>query len=77
LPLRVAADVLTEVRRAKSEAKRSMRTEVDAVTVTDTAERLAALEPAASDLKEAGVITELATEAGEAFAVTVALTPEG
>ena len=35
LPLHVAADVLSEVRRAKSEAKRSMRTPVN-VAVTDT-----------------------------------------
>ena len=43
-PSHVAADVLSEVRRAKSEAKRSMRTAVTHVAITDTAERLAALE---------------------------------
>jgi valyl-tRNA synthetase len=76
LPLRVAADVLSEVRRAKSEAKRSMRTPVAEVVVTDTSERLAALEQVAGDLREAGVIAELDTSAGDALAVAVALAPE-
>ena len=56
LPLRVAADVLTEVRRAKSEAKQSMRAAIARVVVTDTAERLAALALVADDLKDAGVV---------------------
>jgi len=75
LPLRVAADVLTEVRRAKSEAKRSMRTPVLRVDVTDTSERLTALELAADDLKQAGVISELVVQTGDAFAVSVELAP--
>ena len=73
LPLRVAADVLTEIRRAKSEAKRSMRTPVVRVVVTDTAERIAALERAVDDVRQAGVIAELVTEVGDAFAVAVEL----
>ncbi|MET0902651.1 MAG: valine--tRNA ligase [Acidimicrobiales bacterium] len=76
LPLHVAADVLSEVRRAKSEAKRSMRTPVSHVAVTDTAERLAALEPVASDLREAGVIADLVTRLGDALHVEVRLVPE-
>ena len=76
LPLHVAADVLSEVRRAKSEAKRSMRTPVTHVAVTDTAERLAALEPVAGDLREAGVIADLVTHAGDALHVEVRLAPE-
>jgi valyl-tRNA synthetase len=75
LPLRVAADVLTEVRRAKSEAKRSMRADVERVVVTDTAERLAALELAADDVRAAGVVGELVTQVGDAFAVEVTLPP--
>jgi valyl-tRNA synthetase len=77
LPLRVAADVLTEVRRAKSEAKGSMRSAVERVVVTDTAERIAALELASGDVSAAGVISDLQTRVGEAFAVEVTLTPEG
>ena len=38
---------------------------VDRVVVTDTAERLAALELVAADLREAGVIAELVAEVGE------------
>ncbi len=41
-----------------------MRTPVVRVVVTDTAERLAALEPAVDDLRQAGVIAELVTEVG-------------
>ena len=40
---RSAAEVLGEVRKAKTEAKRSLKTDVDRVVVTDTAARLAAL----------------------------------
>jgi valyl-tRNA synthetase len=75
LPLRVATDVVTEVRRAKSEAKRSMRTPVLRVVVTDTPERLDALELTREDLRAAGVIDELTTENGETFAVIVDLAP--
>jgi valyl-tRNA synthetase len=73
LPLRAAADVLTEVRRAKSEAKRSMRVPVERVAVTDTAERLAALELVADDLRQAGVITTLHTHVGDGLGVDVTL----
>ncbi|MBI2709428.1 MAG: valine--tRNA ligase [Actinobacteria bacterium] len=66
----VAAEILSSIRKAKSDAKRSMRTEVDAVTVVDTAERIARLEPALADLAEAGraahVGTEVAAEGGTA-----------
>ena len=51
--LAVAAAVLGEVRRAKSQAKRSMRTEVTSVAVTDTPERLALLALAEDDVRSA------------------------
>jgi len=76
LVLTMAADVLTEVRRTKSESKRSMRAEVNHATVTDTAERLAAFQQAADDVKAAGVIGELTTTVGDTFAVEVTLAPE-
>jgi valyl-tRNA synthetase len=75
LVLAVAADVLTEVRRAKSEAKRSMRTEVERLAVTDTAERLTALEQAAGDVQAAGVVSELVTRVGDDAEVAVTLAP--
>jgi len=49
-----AAAVLGELRKAKSEAKRSMRTEVSSATVHAPAELLRALEPALDDVRDAG-----------------------
>ena len=74
LPL--AAEVLTEVRRAKSEAKRSMRAPVTLVSVIDTPERLACLRSAVDDIKAAGVVADLTTEEGPDFVVEVELAPE-
>jgi len=76
LVLEVTAAALSEIRKAKSEAKRSMRTEVDRAVVADTPERLAALRLAEADLREAGRIAELALEDGDALGVTVTLAPE-
>jgi valyl-tRNA synthetase len=58
----VAADVLGAVRKAKSEARKSMRAPVDRVVVRDTGERLDALRFALDDLKEAGSIKHLDLE---------------
>ena len=69
LPSTVAAAVLSEVRRAKSEAKRPLRTEVLRAAVTDNAERLAVLETVADDVRAAGRITELVTSEGPEFSV--------
>ncbi|HEX6422860.1 MAG TPA: class I tRNA ligase family protein, partial [Acidimicrobiales bacterium] len=74
--LAVAAAVLGEVRKAKSEAKRSMRTEVAAAVVADSPERLALLALAADDVRSAGRIDALSTEAGDGFSVTVDLAPD-
>jgi valyl-tRNA synthetase len=71
--LAVAAAVLGEVRRAKSEAKRSMRAPVASVTVTDTADRLALLALAAADVRSAGNVASLDTVEGDAFSVGVTL----
>jgi valyl-tRNA synthetase len=76
LVLTVAAEVLTEVRRAKSEAKQSMRAEVEQIRVTDTPERLGALDQAAVDVRGAGVIGQLYLDKGDAFAVAVTLGAE-
>ncbi len=75
LVLAVAAEVLTEARRAKSEAKRSMRTEVERLVVTDTAERLAALEQSADDVRAASVAAELVTRVSDDAEVAVTLAP--
>ena len=58
-PLAVAAEVLGRIRKAKSDAKVSMRAEVSSVTVTDTSDRLAALALAEGDVRDAGRVTDL------------------
>ncbi len=68
-----AAAVLTVIRRAKSDAKVSMRAEVATVMVTDTLVRLAALDAGVGDVRNAGVVTDLSTDVGEEFAVVVTL----
>ena len=71
--LNAAAAVIAEVRRAKTEAKASLRAEVAKVTVRDTSERLAALRAAEADVTEAGHIAELTCEASDTFTVGVDL----
>jgi len=71
--LATVAAVLAEVRKAKSDAKVSMRAEVAKVEVTDTPERLALIKAAAQDLADAGRIAELVLTEGDAFVVTVTL----
>jgi valyl-tRNA synthetase len=64
--LGITADVLREVRKAKSQAQVKMRAPVRRVVVRDTAERLAALELGEGDLCHAGSIEKLEQrEAGE------------
>jgi valyl-tRNA synthetase len=58
----VAGDVLGAVRKAKSEARKSMRAPVARVVVRDTGERLDALRFALDDVKEAGSIKHLDLE---------------
>jgi valyl-tRNA synthetase len=57
----VASDVLSRIRKAKSDAKVSQRAEVELVTVTDTGDRLAVLATVADDVKAAGSVAELRT----------------
>ncbi|MGH9269347.1 MAG: class I tRNA ligase family protein, partial [Acidimicrobiales bacterium] len=71
--LAVAADVLGEVRRAKSAAKVSLRAPVASVVVRDRPERLAALRRAGADLRDAGTIAGIAYEGAGAFEVVVTL----
>jgi valyl-tRNA synthetase len=75
--LDVAAAVLGDIRRAKTEAKRSLRTEVEAVVVRDTAERLARLEAARRDVIEAGHVAALDLEPADTASVEVTLAADG
>jgi valyl-tRNA synthetase len=68
-----ASAALGAVRKAKSEAKVSMRAEVTRAVVTDTPEHLAALELATQDVRNAGVVAELVLEPGDEFSVAVTL----
>lgn len=60
----VASEVLGRIRKAKSDAKVSMRTEATRVEVTDTVERLAAIRLAEADVCAAGRVGELVLVAG-------------
>jgi valyl-tRNA synthetase len=71
--LEVAANVLREVRKAKSQAQRPMRAPVRRVLVKDTALRLKALQLSRDDLIEAGVIETLDTAESDELAVEVEL----
>jgi valyl-tRNA synthetase len=74
--LDLAADVLREVRKAKSQARRPMRAPVLRALVADTPERLQALALGAEDLRSAGAIERLEQSERDEFAVEVELAPE-
>jgi len=75
LVLDVAAEVLSEVRKAKTTAKVSLRAEVQRALVRDTAERLAALRRVEGDLRTAANLATLETAEGEALAVETEMAP--
>ncbi len=68
-----AAAALGGIRKAKSDAKVSMRAPVATAVVTEVADRLGAFELAAEDVRNAGVVAELTARAGDTFAVAVTL----
>jgi len=72
----VAADVLAEVRKAKTAQQKSMRADIASATVTDRADRLALLGTVADDVCAAGRIAELRTGVGEPLAVEVVFADE-
>jgi valyl-tRNA synthetase len=74
--LEVTAEVLREVRKVKSAARRPMRAPVTRVLVRDTAERLRALQLGADDLRAAGAIELLELADGDELAVEVELGEE-
>jgi valyl-tRNA synthetase len=74
--LDVTADVLREVRKAKSQAQVKMRAPVKRVIVHDTAARLQALELGSEDLREAGSIELIETRGADELAVAVELAEE-
>jgi valyl-tRNA synthetase len=75
--LETAGAVLAEVRKAKSNAKTSMKTPVTSLVITDTPERLALVRLAKTDIVNAGVVSgELTLVEGEpAIEVTLGEAP--
>jgi valyl-tRNA synthetase len=73
LALEVTAEVLSEVRKAKSQARKPMRAPVRRVRVRDTAKRLRALELGKGDLLEAGSVELLELVEADELAVEVEL----
>jgi valyl-tRNA synthetase len=71
--LRTAAEVLGQVRKAKTTDKKSLRAEVTSAVVRGTPAQLAALDAARADVAEAGRIAELRTEPGDELLVDVTL----
>ncbi|MFM0285812.1 valine--tRNA ligase [Paraburkholderia megapolitana] len=69
----VLSDVLREIRRAKSEAKVSMKAVVAHLAVSDSAQRLALLEQTENDLRDAGQVAQIEMIASETFQVSVTL----
>lgn len=57
----IAADVLRQIRKAKSDAKRSVRAEATTVTVMDSRPSIAAVQAVLGDLRSAGNVRELIT----------------
>jgi valyl-tRNA synthetase len=71
-----ASSVLGEVRKAKSDERRSQRSVVDHLLVEDGAEALAALRLAEGDLRRAGSVLELELSEAPVRLVTVRLAAE-
>ena len=69
--LRTAFDVLAEIRRAKSEAKRPLKAVIARASIRDTPDRLAQLKPALDDLRAATYVEAVTLDAAESFSVVV------
>jgi valyl-tRNA synthetase len=73
--LATVASALGAVRKAKSDAKASMRADVERATIVGTVEDLTAITAAEGDLRAAGRIATLDLAEGAEFAVEVVLAP--
>ncbi|MGN6795494.1 MAG: valine--tRNA ligase, partial [Streptosporangiaceae bacterium] len=74
--LDVAGGVLAEIRKAKSAEKKSQRHEVLSLVVEDEPEIIATLQRAETDLRHAGVVTDLVFKEGNERQVRVELAPD-
>jgi valyl-tRNA synthetase len=73
--LSAAAAALAAVRKAKSQAQKSLRASVSRLTIRDTAERLELLRLVTGDLCRAGAVEELVLEEAVTSSVEVELQP--
>lgn len=69
------AEVLTQVRKVKSDAKASMRAEISSATVAAPDAQGERIALAAADIKAAGRITELSISSGDQLRVAATLAP--
>ena len=76
LTYRVAADVLGEIRKAKTSRQKSLRAQVDRALVRDTSERLGAFEAALADVHQAGRVRDMDLVPADEFVVEVDLTED-
>ena len=74
--LAVVAEVLGDVRRAKTTAKRSMRSRVARLEVVDGQSVLDAVASAHTDLEDAGGIDDLVLTVGDPRRVEIALSED-
>jgi valyl-tRNA synthetase len=72
----IAAEVLSVVRRAKTEAKRSLKWPVERIAVTDAPHRARALDSVLADVREAANAAELTVSVADELSVAVDLAPE-
>ncbi|MGH9301285.1 MAG: class I tRNA ligase family protein, partial [Acidimicrobiales bacterium] len=71
--LDISGQVLSRLRKAKSEAKRSMRAGIDLAVITAPPGNLALIQAGLSDICDAGAIRQVRLVAGEELAVEVTL----
>jgi valyl-tRNA synthetase len=74
--LDVASEILSEVHKAKTSERRSLRTHVERLVIEDAPDRLDALRFAESDVRGAGNVHELVLREAETRLVSVELEPE-
>jgi valyl-tRNA synthetase len=74
--LDLAGGVLAEIRKAKSAEKKSQRHEVLSLVVEDDTDVIATLQQAETDLRHAGVVTDMDFKEGNERQVRVQLAPD-
>jgi hypothetical protein len=65
--------VLTELHRAKTSARRSLRTDVERLVIEDAGDRVAALLAVEDDLRQAGCVADLVLREAPARQIEIEL----